>query len=128
MLEGLFAILIFSMGVIAIIGLQATSIKQASGGKFRTDAGLLANQLIGEMWVSDRTVATLQANFSSPSGTSYTTWLTTVQDTLPGVVANPPTVEVNAFTNVVTININWKAPNEPASEPVHRYTVSTLIR
>ena len=50
LLEALIAILIFSLGILAIIGLQAQSIRNSSEAKYRADASFLANQLIGYMW------------------------------------------------------------------------------
>ena len=78
LLEAMVAILIFSLGVLSVIQLQAVSIKQASGAEYRSMAALLANDLISRMWASDKTAATLQTNFGS-SGTSYSQWLATVR-------------------------------------------------
>ena len=55
------------------------------------DASLLANDLIGQMWASDRSPSALQTAFSSPDGAQYLTWLAEVQNALPGAAANPPT-------------------------------------
>jgi type IV pilus assembly protein PilV len=128
LLEGLFAILIFSVGILGIIGLQIASVKQSAQAKYRTDASLLANQLIGQMWVSDRTPATLQANFSSPAGAQFTAWRNGVISALPGVSAsaNSPTVAFNG--NVATITVFWKAPNEPVADAAHKYVVLAQVR
>jgi len=91
LLEALISILIFSIGILAIIGLQAAAVKASSDAKYRSDASLLANQLIGQMWVSNRASATLQTNFQT-GGVAYTAWLADVQFALPLVAANPPTV------------------------------------
>lgn len=137
LLEALIAILIFSMGILAIVGLQATSIKLSTDAKYRSEASLLANQLIGQMWVSDRTAATLQTNFSSASGAIangplYTPWVaSSVQATLPGVSAASgtlPTVSVStdpATLGQVTINIFWQAPSETAR---HNYIAIAQIQ
>lgn len=130
-LEGLVSILIFSIGVLALVGLQTTSIQQASNAKYRSDASLLANQLIGRMWVGDRTAATLQTNFAT-GGASYNAWLADVQATLPGATVSAPTVAVTAngtaADGTVTVNIFWKAPNEAASLAAHQYTAIAQIK
>lgn len=51
LLEGLIAILIFSMSVLAVVGLQATAIGKGSESQYRADAAFLANQLLAQMWV-----------------------------------------------------------------------------
>lgn len=142
LLEALIAILIFSIGVLSIVALQAASVNLSADAKYRSEAGLLANQLIGQMWVADRTAATLQTNFQSAgsgvaAGANYATWQTTVANTLPGisgVAANLPTVTVvpvvttNATSSLVTITIFWKPPSEPATNPAHQYvTIAQII-
>lgn len=125
-LEALISILIFSIGILAIIGLQAASIKNSASAKYRTDASLLANRIIGEMWVGDKSTAALQASFDSPSGASYVAWADTVAQTLPGVsgvAANAPTVAVDA-NNQATITVYWQAPDE--SSPHNYVAIATI--
>jgi type IV pilus assembly protein PilV len=123
MIEALAAILIFSLGILAMMGLQATSVKLSGDAKYRTDASMIANELIGQMWVSDRTPATLQGAFQGGAGTNgagYTAWLNDVVAALPGAGATPPIVNIATQTppatisNLVTITIFWKAPNDGA--------------
>jgi type IV pilus assembly protein PilV len=126
LIEGLVAILIFSFGILALVSMQATSIQQSSGAKYRSEASLLANSLIGEMWVTDRTTGTLQGDFNT-GGARYNAWLANVQATLPTTAASAPTVSISA-AGVATINLFWKAPNEEPSTPAHRYTTVAHIR
>ena len=129
LLEALIAILIFSMGILAIVGMQAVAVKQVSDAKYRSEACLLANQLIGTMWASDRIPATLKANFdSSTAGAAYTTWASNVSATLPGVPANPPTVDVDAATGAVTVTVYWLAPSELSTAVAHRYVALAQIK
>lgn len=129
LLEGLIAILIFSLGILAIVGMQAVATKQVTDSKYRSEANLLVNELIGTMWVSDRTVATLQAQFNSPSGATYATWSARVAATLPGVVAGTPTAPsvVVSGAGDVTISVFWVAPNDQ-SATTHNYTAIASIR
>lgn len=132
LLEALVAILIFSLGVLAIIQLQAVSIKQASGAQYRTMAASLANDLIGQMWVSDKTSATLQANFSSDGGgANYTQWMNSVTTSglpnpsgkvLINSVASPTTG--GTTVNQVAVTITWKAPGDDTS---HNYAVTAQL-
>lgn len=139
LLEALIAILIFSMGILAIVGMQAASVKQAGDAKYRSDANMLVNELIGQMWVSDRTAATLAANFAT-GGAAYTAWLGdhstpgTVAATLPGTDSNTPTVTVvpvpgnnppTTTSSLVTIQVFWQAPGEDAP---HNHIAITQIK
>lgn len=141
LLEALIAILVFSMGILAVVGLQASAIKVSTDAKYRSDASLLANELIGQMWTADRTPATLRANFEGSEyeeggTTPYNLWASQVLNALPGVNENPPIVTItevagaitgsSAVTNssLVTITVRWQAPNDAE---VHRYVVSLQI-
>lgn len=140
LLESLIAILIFSVGILGIVGLQASTIKASRDAKFRADAGLLANDLIGQMWVNARDGATLQGNFET-GGAVYAPWATRVAATLPGASAmeNPPLVTVTPgvvgppqISSTVTVVVRWQAPNElpSALNPagiVHSYSVIVQI-
>ncbi len=50
LLEALVAVLIFSMGVLALVGLQAAMVKNTSDSKYRADASFIAQQRIGLIW------------------------------------------------------------------------------
>lgn len=109
LLEGLIAILIFSMGILALVGLQAASIKNASDAEFRTEAAYLANEVIGQMWLD-------QANLASYAATDV------AMPTLPNgtrsvaVVAGNPTA--------VTVTVNWQLPG--TASPHNYVAVSQL--
>lgn len=94
-LEVMIAILIFSMGVLAIVGLQSAMIKNTADSEFRTDASYIAQQRIGLMWADPANLANyIQAASAIPdlpngtiataqSGVQYTVTVTWQQ---PGQV------------------------------------------
>ncbi len=131
LLEALISILIFSMGILAIIGLQASSVRLAGDAKYRADANLLANRLIGSMWLAN-TSPSLAADFSSPGGAQYLAWNSSVGATLPVAGVSAPEVTIaqsgisaaSVVSSAVTINIYWSAPGEGT---VHKYTTRTQI-
>lgn len=103
MLEALVAILIFSIGVIALMGLQAVSIKNVADSKYRADASFLANQLVGQLWTDIPNVASYIGATYAPRKE----WDDVVKATLPN--ANT-TVEVAGIA--ATITIKWQAPGQ----------------
>ena len=149
LLEVLVAILIFALGVLGLVGLQANAVAQSGQAKYRADATLLSNDLIGRMWVSDRSFAALTAGFGSAGlGVPYADFTTRVAAALPGAAAYPPIVTIaqinplsaliagaasDAATGLVpstrvTITLRWKAPTEPAADPPHNLVVVTEIK
>lgn len=145
LIEALVAIVIFSIGVLALAGLYATSVKLGADAKLRGEAAYLANQIIGHMWV-DRAhfgdyalngSATLDATCSGFTATSKTgsgqgivnlnTWLgdSTTKGTVLGSLPNAKVqVTVETGTNVVTVTLCWKAPQETET---HKFTSTALI-
>ena len=129
LVEALVAILIFSLGILALVGLQATAIKQSTDARYRTEAAALSNELIAEMWVSDRTTATLITNFAT-GGPRYAAWANRVAATLPGDIAPTVTIDAagTAIPGRVLVTVEWRAPNEPASAAAHNYRTSAVIQ
>lgn len=133
LLEALIAILIFSIGILGVVGLQATAVKQSTEARYRSEAAHLAEQLIGTMWTSNRQLAALQTQFNTCADAAtcsgYQAWFTRVRATLPGVVAASPTepsVSVDG-TGIVTITLFWRSPGDSAAEGPHRFDVQAQI-
>ncbi|MDR2450930.1 MAG: hypothetical protein LBE85_03985 [Candidatus Accumulibacter sp.] len=135
LLEALIAILVFSLGILTVIGIQAASIKLAADAQLRTRAALLANRLIGEMWAGGDTIAELETKFKT-GGAAYDAWLNDVKDSakgLPGVSNEEgtlPTVSVVTASGTeegrVRIELFWRMPSMAAGE-FHKYTVISQI-
>lgn len=121
LIEALIGILIFSMGILALIGLQAVALKATTQAQYRMEAQMLADQLIGAMWTSDRN--TLATDFQT-GGTQYNVWKTSVLNSLPGSDTVPPTVTVTG-NNATAITLKWKEPGE--SVP-HQYMINVQIQ
>lgn len=63
LLEAMIAILIFSIGILAIVGLQAAMIKNTAEAQYRAEAGYIAQARIGQMWADpDNLAAYLETN------------------------------------------------------------------
>jgi type IV pilus assembly protein PilV len=133
LLEGLMAILIFSMGILAIVGLQVASIKHSAEAKYRADASLLANQIIGQMWVNQANIAAYAHNpaggavcnpAQAASGNAdVANWLAEVAAALPGARGAMQQISV-AANNQVTVTVCWQGPQDP--QP-HNFVVAAQI-
>ncbi len=119
MIEVLVSILILSLGILALVGLQAKSMTQASDAKYRVEATTYADEIIGLMW-SDRTNIATYAALTAPSASA---WKNRVLAGLPG--AGVPTITVNG--TVITVTLTWSPPGLPAGAPPHSVTVMTMI-
>lgn len=106
LLEALIAILLFSIGIVAVMGMQAASISQVTQSKFRTDASYLANQIIGRMWVDQVNLNT----YTSAGSPGRLAWDNTVAATLP-----LGTGEITRVGNQMTVTVRWRMPEETRS-------------
>jgi len=138
LLEALLGILIFSIGILAIVALQTTAIKGTTEAKYRADAGYLANQIIARMWVANRTDPANANHISkfahmsggaacAPTGTAsgnafVTTWLNDVAATLPGATAAKQQIVYNAANNFISVSLCWQVGQDP-----RQLTVSAQI-
>lgn len=132
LIEALVAIVIFSIAVIGLIGIQATAAKLGTDARYRSEANQLVNQLIGQMWVSDRSVETLRTRFTS-GGADYGRWSSAVASMLPGVDVQTPRSTTAPAVSIegngqVTVRVFWKPPNEPSSTAPHSLTAIAQIR
>jgi type IV pilus assembly protein PilV len=149
LLEALIGILIFSLGILAMVAMQAAD------AQYRIEAVNAANQLISQMWVNvDRSnPGTVQAalltfehrtggapdtcDFSGGDATNaaVVAWLNLVQTgkadgsgstpLLPGVTDTMQQIDVDTGSNNrVTITLCWRAPNDPAPR---RHTVVAYV-
>jgi len=141
LLEALVGILIFSIGILALVGLQATAIKNQSDAKYRADASYLTNQIIGQMWVDRPNLATYSHNptpavtaaapptcnpVSAPSANvNVAAWITRVANTLPGAAAANQQIIINAANNnQVMVVVCWKRIQDAS---YHNYMATTYI-
>lgn len=118
LIEALVAILIFAIGILALIGLQAAAIANTAEAKYRSDAALLASQLITRVWIDDKANI---PNYDTSSGgaannSALTAWKAEVKAALPQATgANAPTVSVvsNAGGFDIVVTVKWHKPGQP---------------
>lgn len=107
LLESLIAMLIFSMGILALVGLQAAMVSNTSDAKYRSVASYLAQQKLGELWADPKHI---------------------VATTEPGALAELPngqyTIGYVADTGEVSITVTWQAPGDTA---IHNVTTNARI-
>jgi type IV pilus assembly protein PilV len=131
LLEAMIAILIFSLGILGIVGLQAKAMRAVGDAQYRAEATYYATALAGKMWTYDPALA--KTYFSSPSGAGYAAWASQITDAttgLPGadIAGNEPTVIITDGSSITGLNalitVHWQAPSEDAP---HTYVISATL-
>lgn len=119
LIEVLIATVIFAIGILAVIGLQASAIASVADSKFRMDASAIANRTLGAIWAKQTglTAGTTVAPVSElPNGTAATT-LTPVLD---------PLDVTKTVGYAATVLIQWQPPNTKSSD-IHRFSAVARI-
>jgi len=130
LLEALIGILIFSLGILAMVGLQTMSVRLASDSRERAEASNLASQLVGQMWLNRAALATYQYSGSGTAPAALTTWIAQVNASLPNAAATPPIITVGASPlgagagTQTTVQLQWQNPGDST---VHQYVMTAYI-
>jgi len=151
LIEALIAILIFSIGILAVVGMQATAIKNVTESKSRSEAAFLAEELMAQMWMDQNiSPAPVQVNTSNVNVANYnypgsgsvparlgtisppTGWIGRVTTKLPGATTVLPKVTITNPTPsgaTVKVEIFWQLPEEATlGLPPHSHTVIASIQ
>lgn len=135
LIEVLVSVLIFSFGILGIVGLQATAIKMSTDAQQRAEATFLADQLLARMLISDPATAASFAH--NPTGTTACAptvaastnptvieWLAEVTATFPRASVNEQQIIVSG-ADEVTVKLCWK--NAESDDP-HTLEVSNRVQ
>ena len=158
LIEALIAILIFSIGILAAVGMQSAAIKNVTEARSRSEAAFLAQSLLAQMWI-DQNINATGANTSNVNVANYnyigsgtpparlgtitpaTGWIGQVVTRLPGASTHLPKITITnpaaSLSNPnpvasgadVKIEIFWQSPEEASlSLPAHTYAIMASIR
>lgn len=117
LIEVLISVLIFAVGVLALVGLQISMTRAQTDSKVRADAANLASELIGMVWSDSKNLDNY--NTAACAG-QCADWKSKVLITLPQSSVALNTVSA---TGQVTVTLNWTSPN---GDP-HKYTTATTV-
>jgi type IV pilus assembly protein PilV len=134
LIESMIAILIFSMGILALVGMFASAVSRSTDAQYRVEAANHVNRILGQIWANvDRSTAanlnaTLTAYQHRPGGgncnfsgadsanaevTGWAAAITAAGSGLPGTSASTSQILVDtANMNRVTVTVCWRAPGD----------------
>lgn len=118
LLESLIGILIFSLGVLALVAMQSVSISNVSNARYRVEAAFLANQILSQAWVDRGVNGSNLPAYAYPGGasTALPGWIAQVNALMPQAVNYPPAIQVAPIPGVgggqqISVTVRWKAPD-----------------
>jgi type IV pilus assembly protein PilV len=134
LIEVLVSVLLFSVGILGVVGMQGRAIRLSTDAQQRAEAAFLADQLLARMLISDPSTASAFNHHAStgptcaPTGAASTNavvteWLADVSGTLPRAVADEQQIVVTGTE--VTVKLCWK--NSESDTP-HVLEVSNRVQ
>jgi type IV pilus assembly protein PilV len=116
LIEVMVAVLLFSFGMLGLVGLQARATQYSIGAEDANRASLLANEIVTTMWTSGTV---------SLSAAALAAWDARVADAASGGLPNGAGV-VAVDAGVATVTITWRPPG--AADTVnHRYQTQVVL-
>lgn len=113
LLEALIAILIFSMGILALVGLQAAMVKNTSDARFRSEASFIAQQRIGLIW----------SDPANPTAFLEPLPGTDISAVLPGGTRTTLQTSPGEFS----VTVNWTPPSAAGAPETHSYVMVARV-
>ncbi|MGE0559776.1 MAG: hypothetical protein AB7E73_10235 [Burkholderiales bacterium] len=138
LLEALIGILIFSLGILAMVGMQAAAFSASADAKNRSEAAAFATDIISKIWTrvdrtSDASIITSLNNFQLNTGgsncaftggaadgtnTYVTGWVSAVTDSATGLLGATASMQQILVSttdlNRVTVTVCWQSPQDAA--------------
>lgn len=110
LLEALIGIMVFSLGLLALTGLQAAMIKNTDDAKFRAEASFIAQQKLSEIWLN---------NGGKTVITGYNMDKADIGQLPNGKIS----VVASGANCLVTVTVDWKAPGSAQ----HTYLTNGVV-
>ena len=121
LIEVLLALLIFSLGMLGTVGMQALAVKNSVDAEDRSRAALMANEIVSQMWMAK--------TLSLPTAT-VDAWTTRLQNPLASGLPNATGAIATATVDGVlvgTVTITWRSPARRSTDPVATYITQVSI-
>jgi len=101
------ALLIFSVGLLGLLGLEARVMNISTNSENRSRAAMLASEVASQMWLNDTVVPTAPAIVAAAANAN--------NQTLGGLPGGAVTVTQIGTTNAADITVTWQETTGPAS-------------
>lgn len=118
LIEVLVALLIFSFGVLGMVGMQARAVQFSVQAGDRARASVLANEIVTQMWANQSTTV---------SSAALTAWQARVTDATTGLPNAAGTVGSADSNGVVTVQVTWHPPSLETGKPDYKYETKVVM-
>lgn len=131
LIEALMSLVVLSVGILGLIGMQATVIQDNSESRVRMQAGFFATSVLGMAAANPENVGCFIVNSTQSAAcvspdvqTQASAWLDQVVSALPGAATVPPQVAYDNGSGQLTVTLRWRMRGDNA---VHNYVATTQV-
>jgi type IV pilus assembly protein PilV len=131
LIEGLMSLVVLSVGILGLIGMQATLIQENSESRVRMQAGFFATSVLGMAAANPENVGCFIVNSaqsvacaSADAQGQAAGWLDQVMNALPGAAGVPPQVAYDTASGQLTVTLRWQMRGD---NMVHNYVSATQV-
>ncbi len=119
LIEVLVSILIFSIGILGMVGLQVTAIQNSANAEYRSIASGLANDIVSQMWLRGT---------SNPANAALTADITAWKNRVTASnLPNATATVARAADGITTITVSYKPPSKKSTENANQYVTQIII-
>jgi type IV pilus assembly protein PilV len=119
LIEVLVSLLIFSLGILGMVGLQARATRFSVDASERTRASIMASELVATMWAAQST---------TPNAADLTAWVARLKDpTVAGLPQADYSISAPDADGAVAITLTWKSVSRGAQGATGTYVTTVAI-
>ncbi len=118
LIEVLISMLIFSVGVLGTVALQARTAQFAGQNGDRSRASILANEMVSNLWANQS---------STPDSVFLGNWVTKLNSPTASGLPNA-SYTLTTVGNATTVQIYWKGPSVAAAAASAAYATTVVIQ
>lgn len=118
LIEILVSLVLLSVGLLGLVGLHARTLQTSVDAQQRSDAALLANEIVTAMWL------THDASNNSAVSAAFTNWQAQAARALPSASYSVGTPDASG---AVRITLNWQSPSQQANAVTSQYFTTVVI-
>ena len=122
LIEVLVSILIFSFGIVGLIGLQARALQYSTSAEDTSRASLLANELASTIVVSQTNPRTALV-----PAAALAAWQLRVADTINGGLPNGVGTVTLVNATTADITIQWRPPSAATTATPNQYVTQVIV-
>jgi type IV pilus assembly protein PilV len=121
LIEVMISILVFSLGVLGTVALQALVVQTQTQNGDRSRAAMLANEMVSMLWANQS---------ASPTPSDLAAWRAKVASAGTSGLPNATGTVTSCadVANCAVVTIAWKAPSAQASAASSQFTTTVVIQ